>query len=241
MDTTALVDAWDAGQTLAPERWAVAMLAAARVGTSTADVARLPVGVRDAGLIALRCEAFGSALVAGARCPACDTAVETELDARDLLCDPAPADHDGAMVHGDWRVAWRLPDTHDLVAIAGATDVDAAEAALASRCLSATSVATGASVPIDDLPDDVVATAVARMGRMDPQADVALALHCPECRHAWELPFDIVSFLWHEVDAAARHLLHDVHDLASSYGWAEADILAMSPARRRWYLSCTRR
>jgi hypothetical protein len=45
------------------------------------------------------------------------------------------------------------------------------------------------------------------------------------------------EYLWTEVRAAARRLLLEVHALASSYGWREADVLEMSPPRRHAYLS----
>ena len=59
---------------------------------------------------------------------------------------------------------------------------------------------------------------------------------CPACTFTWSEPFDIVTFFWAEIDAWARRLLADVHVLASSYGWSERDILALSPVRRQYYL-----
>jgi len=75
-----------------------------------------------------------------------------------------------------------------------------------------------------------------RMAAADPQGDVELALTCPACGHAWPAAFDIASFFWTEVDAWARVLLHEIHALASAYGWREVDILALTPWRRRAYL-----
>jgi hypothetical protein len=49
-------------------------------------------------------------------------------------------------------------------------------------------------------------------------------------------PFDIVSHLWTELDAWARRMLREVHALAATYGWSEAEILRMSATRRRAYL-----
>jgi len=43
-------------------------------------------------------------------------------------------------------------------------------------------------------------------------------------------------FLWTEITSQARRLLHEVHLLATTYGWHEADILAMSAIRRQYYL-----
>jgi hypothetical protein len=70
----------------------------------------------------------------------------------------------------------------------------------------------------------------------DPQADIEMALHCPGCAATWRQGFDIVSFLWAEIDAWARRTLYDVHRLAAAYGWREGDILAMSAPRRQAYL-----
>jgi hypothetical protein len=48
--------------------------------------------------------------------------------------------------------------------------------------------------------------------------------------------FDIVPYLWTEINAWAMRLLREIHSLATAYGWREADILAMSAVRRHWYL-----
>jgi hypothetical protein len=74
------------------------------------------------------------------------------------------------------------------------------------------------------------------MAEADPQADVQLALSCPDCGHSWLAAFDIVSYFWSEVNSWAQRLLGEVHTLASFYGWSERDILAMSPVRRHIYL-----
>ncbi len=50
------------------------------------------------------------------------------------------------------------------------------------------------------------------------------------------LDLDIGRFLWREVSVAARRMLAEVHLLASAYGWAERDILALCPVRRAAYL-----
>ena len=79
------------------------------------------------------------------------------------------------------------------------------------------------------------------MALVDPQADVQLALSCPACGQQWRATFDVVSFLWDELDAWARRLLREVHTLASAYHWREADILAMSRWRRQYYLDLVQR
>ena len=44
-------------------------------------------------------------------------------------------------------------------------------------------------------------------------------------------------FLWNDVDRWARALFGTVDTLARAYGWREADVLALSPRRRRVYLN----
>ena len=45
------------------------------------------------------------------------------------------------------------------------------------------------------------------------------------------------ALLWEEIEVRAHVLLGEVHRLASAYGWSEAQILALSPARRASYLA----
>ena len=71
---------------------------------------------------------------------------------------------------------------------------------------------------------------------VDPQANVQMNLSCVRCGKHWQAVFDIESFLWSEINRWAERLLLEVHQLARAYGWREADILAMSPHRRRFYL-----
>ena len=49
-----------------------------------------------------------------------------------------------------------------------------------------------------------------------------LAIECPACGRAADVPFAIATFLWREVDAWARRTLREVHALARAYGWSEA-------------------
>ncbi len=76
----------------------------------------------------------------------------------------------------------------------------------------------------------------AGLAEADPGAELLLELLCPACGHAWDEALDVASFFWAELDVQARRLLREVHVLARAYAWREADILALSPRRRRLYL-----
>jgi hypothetical protein len=90
-----------------------------------------------------------------------------------------------------------------------------------------------------DLPDQVMEaleTAIATTANaVDPLAEIEVKLDCPQCAFSWQSPFDIVSFLWSELDAWAKQMLREIHILASNYGWSEAEIIALSPQRRQHY------
>ena len=74
------------------------------------------------------------------------------------------------------------------------------------------------------------------METIDPQANVELALRCTACEREWPVVFDIVAYLWDEISAWSRQIIHEVHRLASAYGWSEREVLAMGAARRAVYL-----
>ena len=73
------------------------------------------------------------------------------------------------------------------------------------------------------------------MEAADPLAIIQFTLTCPACGHDWHAQLDIAAYLWRELDAWARRTLHDVHVLASAYGWSEATILSLRPERRQLY------
>jgi hypothetical protein len=103
------------------------------------------------------------------------------------------------------------------------------------RCLLSVKQA-GAPVNILQLPAEVVTGIAESMAQADLLADIQLKIDCPSCQHRWRAAFDIVSFLWTEIEAWARRILFEVHTLARAYGWREAEILALSATRRQLYL-----
>ena len=165
-------------------------------------------------------------------------------------------------IFGDYTVRFRLPDSFDLAAVASSGDPEIARRVLLERCVvdvaqRASGVAQRASgvaqmgdsteavapitsgthpVAIGDLPGEIAAQIAEQIERADPGADISLNLICPTCDHRWQITFDIVTFFWTEINNLAKRLLREVHTLARAYGWREADILAMSAARRQAYL-----
>ena len=235
--TQALLDAWEVGHTQAPQRWALTVLALAEPEQSLDALAHFSIGQRDAGLLTWRCSVFGHQLGVIEQCPRCGEQLEVDLDAADLLLPVSerPAAEFDLQTEA-CNVRFRLPNSLDLMAVADCPDAARAEALLVDRCV--VEARRGADqIAGSDLPTSVVDALSERMAELDPQSDLRLSLRCAACRHDWTVVFDILPFLWRELDALALRVLHEVHRLASAYGWAEADILSMSAPRRRHYLA----
>jgi len=233
-----LLGVWERGLLETPPRRALMLLAAASGELSPDALARLSVGERDARLLTLREQTFGSQLTSVATCPACQQRVESEIEVNDLrVATGADAPATLALSAGGYDVQFRLPNSLDLEAIAGGgrEGVNGARHVLIERCLLSAE-REGERVTVMNLPDEVCGAIVERMQGADPQADVRLALACPQCDARWEEQFDIESFFWDEINAWAERLLREVHTIASRYGWRETDIINMTAARRHYYL-----
>jgi hypothetical protein len=228
---------WEQGQQQPSWAQALTMLAVACPEMTWDTLAELPIGRRDAGLLALRRQTFGATLHGFAECPRCTRHLEFALSAADLQTDPPPTAPEQTLdiAMDEWQLRVRQPNSLDLAALTGCNDPHEARRLLVERCVMLASH-HGSPVPCDALSEEVIGDLGSRLAASDPQAEVLLDLHCPECGHNWQMFFDITSFLWDEIWAQARRLLREVHRLAQAYGWCEADILAMSTARRRAYL-----
>ena len=230
-----LLDVWERGLTQPPPQRALLLLGATQPDRPLSAIGTLSVGQRDMHLLALREGLFGSQLASLAACPQCQLCVQIDLDVADLH-QPAPDPIDTfTFTVGVYELTCRLPNTFDLIALAAQPDAATLRDRLIERCVLRATCG-GQPSPIDPLPPDVLDALEDQLEQHDPQAQLQLALTCPQCQHTWLAAFDIVTFLWAEINAWATRLLHDVHTLALAYGWRERDILALSAFRRQTYL-----
>jgi hypothetical protein len=226
---------WDRAHGLPASEQACALLAAAFAQTPEQELAKLPLGDRDRRLLELRAILFGEHMAGLARCTNCHERLELDFAVSDIYVKRPDHADDLRIEAAGFIVDMRLPRGSDLAALADSEDAGSARRLLFERCVIKASSA-GAPVAVADLPEPVVAAAAERMAEQDPQANIELNVECPSCGHASQAVFDIASFLWHEVEASALRILRDVHELALAYGWPEAEILSLSPARRQLYL-----
>lgn len=236
LEPAELLRIWERGAGAAPA-WAVLpLLAAACPELAPPELRQMTIGERDALLLTQREWMFGPQLEAVATCPHCEECLEFSLTVDKLRTGPALADASGlgqmvsqsAEVEG-YQLEFRPPtiaDTEEVTSLEG----------LLARCLIRVT-RDGQAQPVSELPPAVIKAVSRRMSAADPQADTRLALSCPACEHEWLATFDIVTFLWEEIHTWAQRTLLEVHQLARAYGWSEAQILALSPARRQIYLT----
>lgn len=229
---------WEIGQSQHPLDRALTLLAVACPEKSQAELAALEIGRRDAYLLTLRELTLGSQLDSFAECPQCRERLEFSLKVADIRqIDPdVPFPPSWQRTVEGVDVQFRSLNSLDLAAMMtrGATNPDPTD--LLRRCFIQAS-REGKSVQPDDLTAETIAHLKTELLETDPQAEILIDLSCPACHHEWQILFDIVEFFWIELTAQAKRLLRDIHVLARAYGWREADILAMSPLRRTYYLN----
>lgn len=247
-----LLDAWEAGLAASDADRALLLHALARPRLDANGLLSTPVGARDADLLRLRAVLFGELAQVRLRCAGCTAELEFALDIRQLLTgdtageaagdtaeDPAedPAEDTDELVEvalGEWTVRFRLPTPADLLAV-GQSAPAQARSLLIDRCVVTVTRDDQPSTAAN-LPAQVQERLAEAVARADPDADLRLDAPCPDCGHHTSAVVDAASFLWTELDAWARGTLVEVHLLASTYGWTEPEVLALSPRRRRHYL-----
>jgi hypothetical protein len=229
----ALLEAWERGLEQGPVDRGLTLLSLASPGDDPDALAMLSIGERDRRLLTLREAVFGPHMTGLVACTRCGEQLELEFATHELRAAP-PADTVLTLRGDGHELVLRLPDSRDLIAVAAA-DASAAPAVLLERCVVSARVGDEAIVA-HCLTPELVAAIGRRLADADPQADLRFTLSCPACSFGWAAPFDVVSYLWTEIEAWAGRLLADVHVLASAYGWSESDILALNPARRQSYL-----
>lgn len=189
-----------------------------------------PVGARTAALlrlVALTEGCTGVPLTARCAAAACGEAYEFELPLQALLeggADGAPV---SVNLDGRRAVTLRRPTGHDLRQWHDARPASRAEAV--RQMLDA--LVLDRRVDMDD--ETRIAASIAAM---DPLVDFTVSCRCPACGAVAEVPVDLEALALARLAARQRTLLREVHRIASCYGWTEAQVLAVPPARRARYL-----
>jgi hypothetical protein len=224
---TDLLALWETGRSLHSLDQGVLAVEAASPEV-TESIADWPLGRRNRALVDLHRSLFGGPLRGWVACPRCGEKLEFAFDGHTVSAG-MDAERDASVeVDGE---RFRLPTSRDLAAVVGETDATRA----AERLLRRLQLTGG------DVWSEAQMEAVGeRLAEADPLAEIRLSFTCPRCEVGFEESLDLPSFVWSEMEARARRVLSEVHVLALAYGWSEAEILRLSPARREIYLDMVR-
>jgi hypothetical protein len=85
-------------------------------------------------------------------------------------------------------------------------------------------------------PGDIAAIADAVIAS-DPLVALDVAAECPACGHVQDVAVDAEGLALLHFGRRQRVLLHEVHRLATRYGWTEPEVLAVPAPRRAVYLA----
>jgi len=195
---------------------------------------RLAVGDREALMLHLRRITFGDKLEPMIRCPKaeCGQQMDVPLKVSDLLvCASSKAmpEYFERELAGAGLLRFRLPCGLDQEAVAdlARTNTEAAALTLLGRCMGQI---------VEQLPTGAFETIGEWMAELDPQAEIRLHLNCPDCGQAFTTLLDAGAYLFEETAMRSRELYREVHLLAFHYHWSEAEILDMTPPKRKRYL-----
>lgn len=238
LSSQTIVHLWESGLRQRPLERMVTLLSAALPGVPREDLLVLSIGQCDAYLLLLYEQMFGSRFVAFTECGECQERLEFTIDLANIWAGAAPVTDVGKVYPyqlESYELQVRLPTLADLLAISASQDVYTARQLLLQRCV-VSAAREQDTLPVEALADTVTTALGEQLLERDRQAEVQIDIACPQCEHHWPALFDVSKFLWAEIQTHAKMLLREVHSLARAYGWREADILALSPARRQFYL-----
>lgn len=197
----------------------------------------LPLGARIARLLRiLKLTTHAESLPLAPVCPhpECRQRFEVSLPFEALLANAEENGAAGKVVRfplaPDTPVTLRLPTGRDQATWRRRNYGDRAEALAA---IVRSLVVEPAGEPV--LEPAQLAPLAAAMEAADPLVAFTIRTRCPHCERESELPVDLEAAALRELAQHRRTVLREVHEFARHYGWTEAEVLAVPPARRAEY------
>jgi len=234
-----MLNIWERGQYQHPLKRALTILAPACPEMTWEELTAISIVQRDVRLFDLYEENFGSMLKGFSGCPQCRENWEFTLPIAELKknqsSNSSTNEYSLVLEESGINLKFRVPNSIDLAAVMNCNNMQSARDTIARGCvIQATRY--GEPLTENELSAEIINRLVECMANTVPDAEILFDFECPACSHCWQMPLDIVVFLWQEICLYAKSLLQEVHVLALSYGWCEEDILSMSPVRRQYYL-----
>ncbi|HSI71291.1 MAG TPA: hypothetical protein VK941_13730 [Gillisia sp.] len=192
------------------------------------EVAQWSIEKRDIVLLHLRKVLFGNKFTNVCSCPECGEMLEWEFfyESLDLpALDDVPDNISISLKSSERSPKLRLPTTVDMLT--------ENEDLVIQNCLhwpADTKLFTG------DKANALRSRIFKKFDEVCVFSNLSFQLTCVNCSTRWESLFDILSYLWKEIDLWAQNFLNHVFILAKAFGWTEEEILNLSPNRRNHYL-----
>jgi hypothetical protein len=181
------------------------------------------LGTRNQRLIVLHEALIGGRIEAIATCSTCGMANEFDVPTNAIAAAPAPDRDARAAIEWDGsHVTARLPTMADIASVCG-IQAEAARAALIARCAG------------EELPDEAAELLGAAFETLDPAAAVRLSTTCAGCERPLNIDVDVAAFVEKAIERRIAVHFAEIDMIARAYGWSEAEILALSSARRARY------
>ena len=200
------------------------------------QVASFSIGERDARLLHVREKMFGSTLRNAGVCPACRERIEWEVPVSELQLQPI-GQHTGqddiVIVYDGHEMHFRLPNSEDFLNLSPMESNEDNVVAMIKRCVLHEAPTHPGT---EDLSSDMIEVISNKFAELDPQADIMIKLSCPQCRHEWSSIFDIMLYIWTEIQERVHTIYREIITIARHFSWSENEILSLSPFRRQLYL-----
>ncbi|MEZ5082213.1 MAG: hypothetical protein R2750_01980 [Bacteroidales bacterium] len=242
LTSSELLTEWEQGLNQPLLHKTFALLQTASPELNTADIAKLSIGNRDARLFKLREWMFGSRFRNMAECPECSERVEWETRMTELnllLKENSKTANEFNLEKDGYNIQFRLPNSDDIISVVSNNTKNQDPTRLLNLCVLKSKF-KNRKVKFENLPENILQDLTSRIEELDPMADIRMKISCPNCSHEWESRFDIISYLWAEIDNWAKRMLQDIFSLARAFGWSEKEILEMNPMRRNIYVEMVR-
>ncbi len=195
----------------------------------------LPLAAWESEVLGLRQATIGPNVEAELGCPACDTDNLLIFAIADLPRATAPAADapPEAPSEAPPEVALRSLTAGDVADLEASGRTGAAALAfLLARAGGLDETAATARLAGPDGPALTAALEGAAAG-----LGLDLATRCVECGADITAPFDVAAFVAAELAGRAERLLDEIHLIAATYHWSEAEILDLPYPRRQTYVA----
>jgi hypothetical protein len=234
-----LLSLWEQGLDLSLLRRTLLLLELTDPELAQEGADKLSIVDRDKRLFQMRRWLFGSDFRNIIDCPKCADRMEWEMHMDHLY--EGSTEYSGnsgeyELEVENYKIRFRLPNSQDMMQILPAQNKPVGDPdSLIKKCIVEIKL-KNRKLSSKKLPGKIQNALQSEIEKLSSAADIRMSITCHSCGYQWEAVFDIMRYLWAEIDNWAHRMFRDVYTLASAFGWSEKEILSMDAARRQIYV-----